>query len=438
MAGRVPSHKARESSILPTHRIVRTSRSRYSSVRIPGPSTPTARRYARAVFLASSCSRLISDSAFARLTGLFPSAAGPSEPPCRQHRPARYAAQRSISLAAQVQKVRAGIGALDTLHRVGQAGFGHLARHARGLRTPVPETSNGSRAEQRQYRAHATASKAPTRTWASAQPGPETPGRFRSSSVRASSRIASARFDRGTRCSRPPFIRSLGIVQVAASMSNSDHDAPRTSPERAAVRTRNSNASRAGSESLRFPHRPDRVAGLGVMNGPEMPAPVADSRQRRRDGLTGGIVAAIPLRDCPLHDRADTLANAAGSLGLFGLGHIGSRTAITSAVVIVSTGLAPRRGKAWMAAKYRRNDDVHCPADFPPSRHVGLWISITVRAAILDLAQRQRIADRHHHREADHLGRAVEVAEGILHRPTLRIAPARLKPSFSEQRQADQ
>ena len=46
---------------------------------------------------------------------------------------------------------------------------------------------------------------------------------------------------------------------------------------------------------------------------------------------------------------------------------IGSKTAITSAVVIVSTRLAPRRGKACS-----RSDALHCPADLPPSRHVGL------------------------------------------------------------------
>jgi hypothetical protein len=34
---------------------------------------------------------------------------------------------------------------------------------------------------------------------------------------------------------------------------------------------------------------------------------------------------------------------------------------------------------------------------------------------ILDLAQRQRIPDVHHHREADDLGGAVEAPKGILH-----------------------
>ena len=51
---------------------------------------------------------------------------------------------------------------------------------------------------------------------------------------------------------------------------------------------------------------------------------------------------------------------------------------------------------------------------------------------ILDLSQRQRIADVHHHHEADHLGRAVEITEGIAHRRRLGMSPARLKPICSD------
>jgi hypothetical protein len=51
---------------------------------------------------------------------------------------------------------------------------------------------------------------------------------------------------------------------------------------------------------------------------------------------------------------------------------------------------------------------------------------------IFDLPQRQRIADIHHHREADHLRRAVETTEGITHRRPLRNAPAQLKPIYSD------
>jgi hypothetical protein len=51
---------------------------------------------------------------------------------------------------------------------------------------------------------------------------------------------------------------------------------------------------------------------------------------------------------------------------------------------------------------------------------------------IFDLPQRQRIADIHHHREADDLGRTVEISEGIAHRRRLRILARRLKPIYSD------
>src|SRR5665811_882932 len=51
---------------------------------------------------------------------------------------------------------------------------------------------------------------------------------------------------------------------------------------------------------------------------------------------------------------------------------------------------------------------------------------------ILDLSQRKRIADVHHHHEADHLGRRVEIAEGILHRRTLKKRDRSLKPIYSD------
>jgi hypothetical protein len=51
---------------------------------------------------------------------------------------------------------------------------------------------------------------------------------------------------------------------------------------------------------------------------------------------------------------------------------------------------------------------------------------------VFDLPQRQRITNIHHHREADHLGRAVEIAEGIAHRRRLRSLARRLKPIYSD------
>ena len=59
-------------------------------------------------------------------------------------------------------------------------------------------------------------------------------------------------------------------------------------------------------------------------------------------------------------------------------------------------------------------------------------VDATLEQNILDLPRRQRIADVHHHHEADHLGRTVEITEGIAHRPRLGMSPARLKPICSD------
>ena len=48
---------------------------------------------------------------------------------------------------------------------------------------------------------------------------------------------------------------------------------------------------------------------------------------------------------------------------------------------------------------------------------------------ILDLSQRQRIVDVHHHREVDHSRRAVETTEGIAQAKDL---ARRLKPIYSD------
>jgi len=51
---------------------------------------------------------------------------------------------------------------------------------------------------------------------------------------------------------------------------------------------------------------------------------------------------------------------------------------------------------------------------------------------ILDLTQRQRKPDIHHHRQADHLGRCLEVSEGIPHPRTLRDALSAIKPFYPD------
>ena len=39
-------------------------------------------------------------------------------------------------------------------------------------------------------------------------------------------------------------------------------------------------------------------------------------------------------------------------------------------------------------------------------------INATLKQQIFDLSKRERITDVHHHREADHLGRAIEITKG--------------------------
>ncbi len=64
----------------------------------------------------------------------------------------------------------------------------------------------------------------------------------------------------------------------------------------------------------------------------------------------------------------------------------------------------------------------HRTEPVPPEPH-GFMANIdaALDQQIFGLAQRERITELHHHREADHLGRAIEITEGIAHRPRLRI-----------------
>ena len=89
-------------------------------------------------------------------------------------------------------------------------------------------------------------------------------------SRRASRRSSTARPLSGTRCSRSAFMRAPGIVQTAVSGSISFQVAKRTSPERAAVSTRNSNASIAPGHAGAL-----RTAATAAATSPLMPATAA-------------------------------------------------------------------------------------------------------------------------------------------------------------------
>ena len=59
-------------------------------------------------------------------------------------------------------------------------------------------------------------------------------------------------------------------------------------------------------------------------------------------------------------------------------------------------------------------------------------IDTALEQQFLDLAQRQRVPDIHHHREANDFGRTIEIAEGIFHPLRLGSITRRLKPLYSD------
>ena len=69
----------------------------------------------------------------------------------------------------------------------------------------------------------------------------------------------------------------------------------------------------------------------------------------------------------------------------------------------------------------------------PPIAHrLAADVDTTFEHDVFDLAQRQRIADVHHHRETDDLGRAIKITKGIVHYHRLREVPFQLNPIFSD------
>ncbi len=71
----------------------------------------------------------------------------------------------------------------------------------------------------------------------------------------------------------------------------------------------------------------------------------------------------------------------------------------------------------------------HRSEPVPPEPHrLVADIDTTLEQQVLDLGQRQRIADVQHPCEADDVWRTVEIAEGIFHRRRLWNGPSRLKP----------
>jgi len=57
-------------------------------------------------------------------------------------------------------------------------------------------------------------------------------------------------------------------------------------------------------------------------------------------------------------------------------------------------------------------------------------IDAALEQKIFDLTERQRIANVHHHSQADDVGRTVEISKQILHPTKLRTTASNLQVSF--------
>ena len=111
----------------------------------------------------------------------------------------------------------------------------------------------------------------------------------------------------GTRCSAPDFMRSPGIVHVAACRSISAHVAPLASPDRAAVRTTNWKQSRV----VRLAPESSMAAMHGrqflIRQGPEVFADRWHFRQGRIYQFTRGVDLNMAVGHCEREDGPDSL-----------------------------------------------------------------------------------------------------------------------------------
>ena len=88
------------------------------------------------------------------------------------------------------------------------------------------------------------------------------------------------------------------------------------------------------------------------------------------------------------------------------------------------------------AFPYLRGEHRTEPVPSEPHRLMA-DIDATLAKSSLDLAQRQRIPDVHHHREANNLGRRVEITEWISHPTGLKNGFVCLKVFCSDIAQTD-
>ena len=132
----------------------------------------------------------------------------------------------------------------------------------------------------------------------------------RSPSFRAASRTSSARSQSAT-LSRFAFIRAAGTVHTAPAVSTSSHVASRTSPDRAALSTRNSNASLTAGCATPPLNRPLTVSMAAATSCLPVRHGVLLRTEHGHHPVARVVVPQVH-GDAPLQHRADALADFPG------------------------------------------------------------------------------------------------------------------------------
>ena len=92
---------------------------------------------------------------------------------------------------------------------------------------------------------------------------------------------------------------------------------------------------------------------------------------------------------------------------------------------------APARIRMVLNAPFPDLCGEHRAEPVPPEPYrLVADINTALEQQVLDLAQRQRLPDIHHHREANDFGRTIEIAEGIFHPLRLGSITRRLKSLY--------
>ena len=278
---------------------------------------------------------------------------------------------------ALFQRVAAPIGLLGLVaDHMRERRLGDLAREMRLIARPISEgraeAVNGDALD-----APSGAKPFPSPYWRAACRRAGRGRRICRFSLRRAFRVSPAHgSDSGTRCARPAFIRAAGIVQTFVAMSISDQRAPRTSPERVAVRMQNSKAIAAcasRSRSLATKAGTSRIGHRRMMAARELLALWQELVQMPAPARRIGFVPDDGLAPAPRPERPQCARATREAVSGFPSRGVAGRTEPPRVNLVDRPG-ADRRGI------YSQASCAHCARCFA-LRHPPPWSRLRRAAA---------------------------------------------------------